>query len=388
VTRVLTEGSGLDEALPGVLRTICQLAGWDMGTFWGVDPQVQHLRCLAIWHDAEANLAEFESLTRDSTFAPGTGLPGRVWARQQPAWVRDVCAEAHFVRRAAAFRAGLHTALAFPVLCQDVIIGVIELFHRQARDLDSGLLTMLTTLGRQIGGFTERKRGEEKLHAYTDQLQSLSRRLLEVQESERRYLARELHDEIGQYLTGLNLTLQNGARLQGANLRDCLDKAQGLIRDFTARVRDLSLRLRPTMLDDLGLVPALVWHFERYTEQTGIEVVFEHRGLTERFPAEVETAAYRIVQEALTNVARHADVRLARVRLWMDRDTLHLRIDDQGNGFDPRGAPGRGPSSGLSGMKERAVLLGGTLTIDSSPGAGTRLAVELPAYCTGLEKTQ
>jgi PAS domain S-box-containing protein len=225
---------------------------------------------------------------------------------------------------------------------------------------------------------TERKRDQERLRESAQRLQSLSRRLLEVQEQERRHLARELHDEIGQLLTGLKLALEAGSRLGGDGLRSDLTEARAMVRDLTARIRDLSLRLRPTMLDDLGLVPALVWHFQRYTSQTRVYVAFEHRGVERRFPPEVETAAYRIVQEALTNTARHAGVAEVTVRAWLDQDLIGVQVEDWGTGFDAQRVLTRGASSGLSGMHERAELLGGRLVVDSAPGHGTRVTAELP----------
>jgi PAS domain S-box-containing protein len=221
---------------------------------------------------------------------------------------------------------------------------------------------------------TKRKRAQEQLRDY-------ARRLLEVQEGERRYLARELHDEVGQTLTGLKLSLERCARLAPAEVRDALAESQALVRDLTSRVRDLSLRLRPTMLDDLGLLPALLWHFERYTAQTGVRVSFEHGPLPERFPAGVETAAYRIVQEALTNVARHAGVPEAVVRLWADPGVLGVQVEDRGRGFALRAVSAA--SAGLSGMRERARLLGGRLEVVSAPGAGTRVTTELPVHPDG-----
>jgi PAS domain S-box-containing protein len=229
-----------------------------------------------------------------------------------------------------------------------------------------------------VRDISERKRSEAKLQEFAQRLQALSRRLLEVQELERRHLARELHDEIGQTLTGLKLTLEMARRLQPGELHASLAEAQALMKDLTTRVRDLSLRLRPTMLDDLGLRPALLWHFERYTAQTKVQVVFEQSGLDRRFAPAVETAAYRIVQEALTNVARHAGAGEVTVRIWLDQELLCLQIEDPGIGFDPDGVRAAGTSSGLSGMQERAKLLGGRLTVDSGCGAGTRLTAELP----------
>jgi signal transduction histidine kinase len=131
------------------------------------------------------------------------------------------------------------------------------------------------------------------------------------------------------------------------------------------------------LLDDLGLLSALLWHFERYAHVTGVRVHFEHSGIDRRFDPEVETGAYRIAQEALTNVARHARVCDATVRIWADEHVLRLEMTDRGAGFDQTAAELR-RSSGLTGMRERAALLGGRLTIDSSPGSGTRVLAELP----------
>ena len=157
-----------------------------------------------------------------------------------------------------------------------------------------------------------------------------------------------------------------------------LTQALVVANELIGRVRDLSLELRPAMLDDLGLLAALRWHFERYTERTDVTVNFEQVGVEgRRFPPEIETAAYRIVQEALTNVARHAGVTSATVRLWADERALGVQIEDKGAGFVPdvSMAPNRG---GLAGMRERVALLGGELDVESSPGAGARLTAEIP----------
>jgi signal transduction histidine kinase len=226
---------------------------------------------------------------------------------------------------------------------------------------------------------------DTKQHEYAERLRTLSRRLLEVQELERRHLACELHDEIGQQLTGLNLALQRSLESRDEEHYAQLAQCQALVKDLTARIRDLSLRLRPTMLDDLGLLAALLWHLERYTAQTGIHVVFEHRGLERRFhPREVETGAYRIIQEALTNVARHAKVSEATVRIWLDQSLLCLQVEDRGVGFDVKAVQQAEASSGLSGMEERAVLLSGHLVVESGPGAGTCVTAELPIQ--GMEE--
>ena len=211
-----------------------------------------------------------------------------------------------------------------------------------------------------------------------DALRSLSRRLVEVQEIERRGIARELHDHVGQELTGLKLFLEMVSRLPPQQVKARLSEAQVSINELVARVQDLSLDLRPAMLDDLGLVPALLWHFERFTSQTGVRVAFKHRGIQRRFPPEIETAVYRIVQEGLTNVARHAGVVETTVRLLLNKGVLGVYIEDEGIGFDTDAAFAKGTSSGLTGMQERATLLGGHFEIISAPGAGTLLVAKFP----------
>jgi len=170
------------------------------------------------------------------------------------------------------------------------------------------------------------------------------------------------------------------ARLPFEEARTKLEKAQLLVNDLIKRVRGLSLDLRPSMLDDLGLLPTLLWHLDRYTSTTGVEVNFNHHGIEgKRFQPQVETAAYRIVQEALTNVARHARVTQATVHVGCMADTLILEIQDDGAGFDSETAIRAGNSTGLTGMRERTILLGGALNIDSTPGSGTCIIAQLPS---------
>ena len=132
------------------------------------------------------------------------------------------------------------------------------------------------------------------------------------------------------------------------------------------------------MLDDLGLLPALLWHFERYATQTGVRVNLKHSGMERRFATELETALYRVVQEALTNVARHAGVNEVTVRVWADQVALSVQVEDQGVGFDPRGDLVARGNGGLSGMYERATSLGGQLLVETALGTGTCLTAEWP----------
>jgi signal transduction histidine kinase len=205
-----------------------------------------------------------------------------------------------------------------------------------------------------------------------------SKCLMEVQETERRHMARELHDEIGQLLTGLRSLLGPNADSPAGTLKTRFEQARTIVDDLLARVRTLSFDLRPADLDLLGLLPALFTLFERYTAQTGVVVNFKHQGVERRFSSEVETGAYRIVQEALTNAARHAGVPGINVRVWTDADVLNIQVEDRGRGFGTEAVLKTPRSSGLIGMRERTMLLGGRMTIESSPGSGTTITVELP----------
>jgi signal transduction histidine kinase len=175
---------------------------------------------------------------------------------------------------------------------------------------------------------TERKAAEIAL-------QTLSRRLLGVQETERRHLARELHDEIGQLLTALRLLLRLSGDSPPEASGNRFAQARSIVDDLIGRVRGLSFDLRPVDLDQLGLLAALLAFVERYTTQTGVLVNFKRQGLDRRFPAQVEISAYRVAQEALTNVARHAGVSGVDVHVWADAATLNLQIVFRGSGFDP-----------------------------------------------------
>jgi PAS domain S-box-containing protein len=204
-----------------------------------------------------------------------------------------------------------------------------------------------------------------------------NRRLIEAQEAERQRMARELHDEIGQILTGAGMMLKLSKQLPPDQSQARVAEAQSLLDDLIGRVRNLAVDLRPAILDDLGLIAALEAFFQRYSAQTGVQIDLEQHNVEgRRFESGTETAAYRIVQEALTNVARHAGAPTAVVRISASDETLTVIIVDRGGGFDPQVLSSRS-SVGLTGMRERARVLGGHLTIATS-AEGTRISAELP----------
>jgi signal transduction histidine kinase len=211
-------------------------------------------------------------------------------------------------------------------------------------------------------------------------LETVSRRLVEVQETERRHLAHELHDEIGQSLTAILYRLEavKASRTSGNGI---LDEAIEITDRTMQSVRNISLDLRPSLLDEAGLAETLRWYVDRMVRSDTLEVNLSVSPVLRSLPLDVRTACFRIVQEALTNVVRHAEARRARVELKQSGSRVELAVWDDGRGFDVEEAyreARSGTSMGILGMRERAELLGGELVFASSPGAGTTVKASVP----------
>ena len=233
-----------------------------------------------------------------------------------------------------------------------------------------------------IRDITKRKQAEGRLKESRQRLQTLSRRLVKVQETERRHLARELHDEIGQGLTAAEMNLQAMLLLPGTDaLTPRLQESLYAVERVLEQVHDLSLNLRPSMLDDLGLEPALRWYVERQAALAGLQAEVRAPPLDQRLDPLIETECFRIAQEALTNVVKHAKARLVIVELSRNDEQLHLSVRDDGVGFDVASLRERavgGASLGLLSMEERATLAGGGLQYHSTPGHGTEVHAWFP----------
>jgi signal transduction histidine kinase len=236
---------------------------------------------------------------------------------------------------------------------------------------------------------TERKQTEQVLRLSADRLQHLSRRLLEVQEEERRHLARELHDEFGQLLATVTLYLHAAKNVAGEAARPPLEECVALLQRAGGQVRSLALELRPMMLETLGLEPTLRWLAEEHEQRTGVavQVVGHLHGVS----GDLAIACFRVAQEALTNVVRHAAARHVWIEVSQSDRVLELIVRDDGVGFDVAStldqAAQRG-RLGLSGMRERVEILGGTLAVDSSPGHGTRIRISFPLTLAGTEPAE
>jgi PAS domain S-box-containing protein len=237
------------------------------------------------------------------------------------------------------------------------------------------ILVAATDVTERVQAELQRERLVEELRRNRERVEAVSRRLVRAQEDTQRKIARELHDQIGQMLTGLKLMLEaDDVALLGRQSAE----AVALVDQLMDRVHGLTLDLRPPALDRLGLLPALAGFIQRFSDSTRVHVDFAHSAIERRFPPDVETAAFRIVQEALTNVARHAAASRASVRVRASAEILSVEVEDGGAGFDPARASAEERTAGLAGMQERAAALGGTLRIDSAPEEGTRILAELP----------
>jgi two-component system, NarL family, sensor histidine kinase NreB len=224
------------------------------------------------------------------------------------------------------------------------------------------------TLSCLIHNVTELKRTQREL-------QAVSQDLMRAAETERAAISRELHEDFGQTLIALKLLLE---AIPNFDLTTQFEDAQALIAHLVAQVRSTALKLRPPMLDDFGLLETFIWHFDTFTTQTGITIQFIHPAIVQRFHSDIEIAAYRIVQAALTNVARYAGVTEATVRVWFNKSWLYIQISDKGLGFDLLQVRTGREALGLVSMRERALLAGGQLTIDTAPNSGTAITVKLP----------
>ena len=249
----------------------------------------------------------------------------------------------------------------------------------------------------QINDITERLRTQQTLERLNrelelshERLRALSRRLFEVQEEERRRLARDLHDDVGQALTALKIQLESVARAGGeAAARSRVDECVDTVQHTLERVRQLSLSLRPPQLDDLGLAAAVRSHLDRQARVAGLQAHFETDDAPQELAPDTETACFRVAQEAINNVLRHARARNLWVRLFTAGGRLAISVRDDGKGFEldsVRERSANGSSLGLIGMEERMALAGGSFELRSAPGQGTILLATFPVAAASKER--
>ena len=306
-------------------------------------------------------------------------IVGKIAALRKPLIVEDL---SHVEGVIPILRKNVRSLIGAPLLSQGEVIGVVFVGTFSLCRFSDEDLRLLQVVADRAATVIEHARLFEQVRAGRERAQLLSQQLMEAQEVERRHLARELHDEIGQALTAVKLNLQGVQRAAGdASALPRLDESLAIVDRALQQVRNLSLDLRPSLLDDLGLVAALRWYVDRVAQRAGFAAEFAADPPGIRAPANLETACFRVAQEALTNVVRHAKARRVRVELREGDGELHLRIRDDGAGFEVAAARQRavrGGSLGLLGMQERVLLIRGRIDIQSAPGQGTEIRASLP----------
>jgi signal transduction histidine kinase len=275
--------------------------------------------------------------------------------------------------------------LLFPLITRGTLIGTFNLGVPSGHELSGEDMQTAREIVDLLSLAFQNAQLFDRLRAGRERLQSLSQQLIQAQETERRRLARELHDEIGQALTAVKINLQ-AAQRDMSKATVPVEDSVGIVERTLQQVRQISLDLHPSLLDDLGLVAALRWYVDRHAQRTGLTAQFISEPIDERPSVEIETACFRVVQEALTNIARHAHARSFCVELRQRPGAdlapeIELVVRDDGIGFDVQGKmidAAHGKSLGLLGIQERAMLLGGHVQIDSAPGDGTTIRAWFP----------
>jgi signal transduction histidine kinase len=333
-------------------------------------------------HSAAPSLpAAFVGAIDGLPIGPAAGSCGTAAFTRKPVIVEDIATDPLWdAYRDSALPHGLRACWSTPIFDDaGEVIGTFALYYRDPRQPDAEHQRLIELAAQTVAISVQRERAEATLRESASRLRSLARRLMQVEEESRRALSRELHDRVGQNLSALNLNLQlirgqmpGGAAGPGERLAD----AQQLLTDTTRLVRDVMSELRPPGLDDYGLVTALRSYAQRIGERFGARISVSGEDASPRLPVDTELALFRIAQEALTNAAKHSKARNIEVSLESGAGAARMTVADDGVGF----AAGRmrDASWGLATMRERAEAIGARLRVDSSPGAGARITVELP----------
>lgn len=382
ITMDVAAAEDLTAALSVVLRDVCEMTGWSLGQAWLPNDEENTLTRSSAWYASTPELDYFREATVDFTFRPGEGLLGRVWQSKEPAWVRDVpplndCPRAQF-----ATDAGLNAGVAVPILSGEELIAVLEFFLREQRDEDERLVHAITAIAAQLGMVVRRKHAEDALRSSEQQLRALAVRLRSAREEEGTRIAREIHDELGGALTGLKWDLERLEKLLASpnDVSVAVNKIPqiiGVVDSTIDTVRRISSELRPGILDDLGLIPAIEWQAQQFEERTGIKCSCSVQSSTVDLGQEQATAIFRVFQEVLTNVLRHAAATSIDVRVFEEGECFMLEVNDNGRGITGSEKT-NSRSLGLLGMQERIQLLGGCVSIDGVAGKGTRVKLCVP----------
>ncbi|MBI4282672.1 MAG: GAF domain-containing protein [Chloroflexi bacterium] len=319
---------------------------------------------------------------------PGHGFAGKVIELGQVVSTADYLTEPGIHRDveadALAQKEGLRSHLGVPLRIRDKVIGALVVAYRRRYEFQAREEGLLSRLANQAAIVIENARLYDEVQRKEEQRGQLLERVISIQEEERKRIAQELHDDSAQTLSALSMQLESieGELPPGMEeIRARIERYRVSVVRALEDVRRVIADIRPTSLDDLGLVPAIRWYAAGHLEERGVKVSVESSKISFRLPLRLETALFRVAQEAINNIAKHAECSSARILLEVQDSSLRMVIEDDGRGFDTAEVLAwRGGRSGLGilGMRERVALFDGALSIDSSPGKGTKVIVEVP----------
>ena len=315
----------------------------------------------------------------------GEGIAGKVLQTGEAILVEDISTDPRAVQPGLIADSGLRAFASVPLSSKEKVLGVLNIADHDARKFSSEDIQLLESIAAQITIAVENAKLHQKVQRQDDSRGELLLEIFSIQEEERRRIARELHDETSQVLASLTASLEAAVGMLPASAgktKTILRKAQTLSVGVLDRIHKLIYELRPTLLDDLGLVAATRWLAKNNLEAAGVTVNFKTIGRERRLPSQLETTLFRVIQEAIGNIARHAHARNASVSLNFKKSVIRASVKDDGVGFDVEEAissKDRPRGLGLLGMKERVELVNGNLSIRSRPsGGGTEINIEIP----------
>jgi len=385
LSRVSAAVSGLrdlDAIFEVTLDTVLEVMNGNIGWILLVDEETQTLQ-----YQVLRGLSE--KYAQQMQLKVGEGIAGMVAQTGKAVLVEDLSVDSRAAWPALISTEGLKAFVSVPLRAKDNVLGVLNVASRLPRNFTKGDMHLLHAIGDQVGLAIEQAELYEHLRKERENYRRLARHMMIAQEEERGRVARELHDETSQSLTGLSLNMQaildvaNASNFGDAAFRARLEKAQGITVQLSSEISKIMKSLRPTALDSLGLGPAIRLYAESRFQSAGFHVSVNHEGMEERLPTEVEFGLYRIAQGAIANIAWHSEAKNAVINLRRTSHELTMEIEDDGKGFDasrPIEVDESGRGRGLFSMKERASLLSGSCDIQSQPGKGTKIIVKVPVY--------
>ncbi len=382
----LRDLSNLDSVLDNALDKTLEIMKTNAGGILLLDGERQLLcyrihRGLYSWYNKEV------------CFSLGEGISGKVAQTGETKVVEDILMEHLTGLPDLDNTDGFRALVSIPLRVKGNVLGVINVASQKVRKFSSRDVRLLEGIAGQIATAVENAQLHQEVRRKEEIRGELLQDLFSIQEEERRRIARELHDETSQVLASLNANLEAAVSMLPASAdktKDILRKTQGISINMLDEVHKLIYELRPSLLDDLGLVPAIRWLADNNLKPAGIAVAFKTRGQMRRLGLRLETTLFRVTQEAVYNIVKHANARNAEISLHFKKNAVAIHIRDDGKGFDVEQAintKDRPRGLGLLGMKERVGLMNGTFVIKSSPGGGgTEINIEIPLGQEGINE--